>query len=43
MKLAVAFIPTGILGLTVYKVLKGFSDGNLTVILLAARASAASR
>ncbi len=26
-KLVVAFIPTGIIGLTVYKVIKGFSDG----------------
>jgi undecaprenyl-diphosphatase len=34
-KLAVAFIPTGILGLTLYKVIKGHLLGNMTVILSA--------
>ena len=34
-KLAVAFIPTGIIGLTVYRVLKEHLLGNVTVILLA--------
>jgi undecaprenyl-diphosphatase len=34
-KLAVAFIPTGILGLTLYKVIKGHLFGNMTVILAA--------
>ena len=33
-KLAVAFIPTGIIGLTVYKVLKQYLLGNMTVVLL---------
>ena len=33
-KLVVAFIPTGIIGLTVYKVLKSYLLGNLHVILL---------
>lgn len=32
-KLAVAFIPTGIIGLTVYKILKSYLLGNLTVVL----------
>lgn len=32
-KLVVAFIPTGILGLTLYKVVKGYLLGNLTVVL----------
>lgn len=32
-KLVVAFIPTGILGLTFYKVVKGYLLGNLTVVL----------
>ena len=32
-KLAVAFIPTGVIGLTVYKVVKGYLLGNLTVVL----------
>lgn len=35
MKLAVAFIPTGIIGLTVYRVLKDFLLGSETVILIA--------
>ena len=34
-KVAVAFIPTGILGLTLYKVVKGYLFGNMTVILWA--------
>ena len=34
-KLVVAFIPTGILGLTLYKVIKGYLLGNMTVILSA--------
>jgi undecaprenyl-diphosphatase len=34
-KLVVAFIPTGIIGLTVYKVLKEYLYENVTVILLA--------
>jgi undecaprenyl-diphosphatase len=34
-KLIVAFIPTGILGLTLYKVIKGYLFGNMTVILAA--------
>jgi undecaprenyl-diphosphatase len=34
-KLVVAMIPTGIIGLTVYKVLKTYLLGNLTVVLLA--------
>ena len=33
-KLAVAVIPTGVIGLTVYKALKSYLLGNLTVILL---------
>ncbi len=33
MKLAVAFIPTGIIGLTVYKIIKGYLLGNLMVVL----------
>ena len=33
-KLVVAFIPTGILGLTLYRVVKGYLLGNLTVVLL---------
>jgi undecaprenyl-diphosphatase len=32
-KLAVAFVPTGIIGLTVYKAVKGYLLGNLTVVL----------
>lgn len=32
-KLAVAFIPTGVIGLTVYKVVKGYLLGNLNVVL----------
>jgi undecaprenyl-diphosphatase len=32
-KLAVAFIPTGIIGLTVYKIVKGYLLGNLRVVL----------
>jgi undecaprenyl-diphosphatase len=32
-KLAVAFIPTGIIGLTVYKLVKGYLLGNLHVVL----------
>ena len=32
-KLAVAFIPTGVIGLTVYKVVKGYLLGNLHVVL----------
>jgi undecaprenyl-diphosphatase len=34
-KLVVAFIPTGILGLTLYKIIKGYLLGNMTVILAA--------
>ena len=34
-KLTVAFIPTGVIGLTVYKVLKTYLLGNMTVVLLA--------
>jgi undecaprenyl-diphosphatase len=34
-KLVVAFIPTGIIGLTVYKALKSYLLGNITVILCA--------
>jgi undecaprenyl-diphosphatase len=34
-KLVVAFIPTGVLGLTLYKVIKGYLLGNMTVILAA--------
>lgn len=34
-KLAVAFLPTGILGLTLYKVIKGYLLGNIPVILSA--------
>jgi undecaprenyl-diphosphatase len=33
-KAAVAFVPTGIVGLTVYKAVKGYLLGNLTVVLL---------
>lgn len=33
-KLVVAVIPTGVIGLTVYKVVKGYLLGNLTVVLL---------
>jgi undecaprenyl-diphosphatase len=33
-KLVVAFIPTGVIGLTVYKAVKGYLLGNLTVVLL---------
>lgn len=33
-KLVVAFIPTGIIGLTVYKIIKGYLLGSLTVVLL---------
>jgi len=32
-KLAVAFIPTGVIGLTVYKLVKGYLLGNLRVVL----------
>jgi undecaprenyl-diphosphatase len=32
-KLVVAFIPTGVLGLTLYKVIKGYLLGNMTVVL----------
>jgi undecaprenyl-diphosphatase len=32
-KLAVAFIPTGVIGLTVYKIVKGYLLGNLRVVL----------
>ena len=32
-KLAVAFIPTGVIGLTVYKIVKGYLLGNLHVVL----------
>jgi undecaprenyl-diphosphatase len=34
-KLAVAFLPTGIIGLTVYKLIKGYLLGNMTVVLWA--------
>jgi undecaprenyl-diphosphatase len=34
-KLVVAVIPTGVIGLTVYKAVKGYLLGNLTVVLLA--------
>ena len=34
-KLVVAVIPTGVIGLTVYKVIKGYLLGNITVVLLA--------
>jgi undecaprenyl-diphosphatase len=34
-KLVVAFIPTGILGLTLYKIVKGYLLGNMPVILAA--------
>jgi undecaprenyl-diphosphatase len=34
-KLVVAFIPTGIIGLTLYKVIKGYLLGNMTVTLIA--------
>jgi undecaprenyl-diphosphatase len=33
LKLAVAFVPTGIIGLTVYKAVKGYLLGNLYVVL----------
>jgi undecaprenyl-diphosphatase len=33
-KLVVAVIPTGVIGLTVYKAIKGYLMGNITVILL---------
>ena len=33
-KVVVAVIPTGVIGLTVYKIIKGFLMGNLTVVLL---------
>lgn len=33
-KLAVAFVPTGIIGLTVYRWVKGYLLGNLTIVLL---------
>ena len=33
-KLAVAFIPTGVIGLTVYKAVKGYLLGNMNVVLL---------
>ena len=33
-KLVVAFIPTGFIGLTVYKAVKGYLLGNMTVVLL---------
>src|SRR6185369_5806446 len=33
LKLVVAFIPTGIIGLTVYKIVKGYLLGNLTIVL----------
>lgn len=32
-KLAVAFVPTGVIGLTVYKILKAYLLGNMTVVL----------
>jgi undecaprenyl-diphosphatase len=34
-KLVVAVIPTGVIGLTVYKIIKGYLLGNITVVLLA--------
>jgi undecaprenyl-diphosphatase len=34
-KLVVAFIPTGIIGVTVYRAVKGYLLGNITVVLLA--------
>lgn len=34
-KLVVAVIPTGVIGLTVYKAIKGYLLGNITVVLLA--------
>ncbi len=34
-KLVVAVIPTGVIGLTVYRVIKGYLLGNVTVVLLA--------
>jgi undecaprenyl-diphosphatase len=34
-KLVVAFIPTGVIGLTVYKAVKGYLLGNMTVVLCA--------
>jgi len=34
-KLVVAVIPTGVIGLTVYKAIKGYLLGNVTVVLLA--------
>ena len=34
-KLVVAVIPTGVIGLTVYKVIKGYLLGNVTVVLIA--------
>ena len=33
-KLAVAFIPTGVIGLTVYRAVKGYLLGNMNVVLL---------
>jgi undecaprenyl-diphosphatase len=33
LKLAVAFVPTGVIGLTVYKIVKGYLLGNLQVVL----------
>jgi undecaprenyl-diphosphatase len=33
LKLAVAFVPTGVIGLTVYKVVKGYLLGNVEVVL----------
>jgi undecaprenyl-diphosphatase len=33
LKLAVAFVPTGVIGLTVYRAVKGYLLGNLTVVL----------
>jgi undecaprenyl-diphosphatase len=33
-KLVVAFIPTGVIGLTVYKAVKGYLLGNMTVVLI---------
>ena len=32
-KLVVAVIPTGVIGLTVYKAIKGYLLGNITVVL----------
>jgi undecaprenyl-diphosphatase len=34
-KTAVAFVPTGLIGLTVYKAVKGYLLGNVTVVLVA--------